>query len=137
MGTYISQTDIENVYGTDNVAAWSDLTGGDTANTTRIASAISYAEGFVENYFRVSRYQVPFVQLSGAYDVVLVDWMAVLAGDWLYRSREVRRKTDTPGRTSANVERVKEEMSDTLALKVGLNVGLRADPMPTAPACRF
>ncbi len=134
---YITVTDINNVYGTDNVIAWSDLTGGDTLNTTRVTSAIAYAERYAENKFRASRYQVPFVITGSALDPQLVDWVAVMAGDWLYRSRQVRRKSDTEGQTTASIERIREEMSEALAGQIKLGVAEKADPMPDAPACIF
>jgi len=137
MGSYISQTDIENIYGSDNVAAWSDLTGGDTADTTRIASSIAYAERYVDNKFRSSRYQVPFVATGSTLDPQLVDWAASFAGDWLYRSRQIRRRIDTEGLTSAVVERVREEMAEALAGQIRLGVAEKADPMPSAPGCVF
>jgi uncharacterized protein DUF1320 len=87
MGTYISQSDVENVYGTANVAAWSVIEPGSdpaTANTTRITAAIAYAEQYVEDRFRGFRYALPF---SGAGVVVIDDWCAKIAGAWLYESR--------------------------------------------------
>ena len=44
-GTYISQTDIENVFGSDNVERWSNLQNlADAADTTRIQAAIDTGE---------------------------------------------------------------------------------------------
>src|SRR3972149_1682098 len=87
MGTYIVQSDIENVYGTTNVAMWSQLDSAlTTADTTRIAGAIRYAEAIVDDRFRGSRYTVPLTG-STAHLAPVVDWCSKLAGIWLYESR--------------------------------------------------
>jgi len=130
---YITISDINNVYGSTNVITWSDLTGGDTLDTTRVAAAIAYAERVADNKFRASRYQVPFVATGGALDPQLVDWVAVMAGDWLYRSRKIRRNSDTEGQTSASLDRIREEMAEALAGQIKLGVAEKADPMPDAP----
>src|SRR3990167_8812449 len=87
MGTYILQSNVEDVFGTANVVRWSQLDPDTvTVNATRVAAAISYAEEYVENKFRGSRSAVPF---SGAAQQ-LIDWCAKLAGVWLYESRGSR-----------------------------------------------
>lgn len=84
MGTYISQSDVENKFGTTNVAKWSQLDNAvEEADTDRIATAIAFAEELVESMFRGGRYAVPF---SGTC-LVLKDWCAVHAGKWLYSNR--------------------------------------------------
>jgi len=84
---YISQSDIEALFGTQNVAEWSNLANDGTgADTARITSAITYAEDYVNDRFRDGPYSIPFVGLSGT-PRVLVDWCAKIAGAWLYRSR--------------------------------------------------
>ena len=143
--TYISQSDIENVYGSANVAAWSDLTGGDTADSTRITASITYAEHYVENLFRASQYQVPFASGASGYDTQLVDWMSAIAGDWLYRSRGVRRRIsrtavdvgDGTGLTSETIARVRQEMGAALSGKIRLDAGLKSNPMAEGPSCVF
>ena len=133
---YIDTDDLNNVWGTDNVTAWSDLTGGATADTTRIAAAIAWAEAYVENRFRrQSIYQVPFVAGTSGYDVQLTNWMAVLAGHWLYDSRQVRRRNDTEGLTTSQMQRILNEMKEALAGQLTLNLGEKSEPMPDAPAC--
>lgn len=89
---YITQPDIETVYGVNNIAVWSNLENdGSGASTSRIAAAIAYAEEYVDNRFRGSRYAIPFQGTSGV-PKVLVDWCAKIAGAWLYRSRPPHAK---------------------------------------------
>lgn len=88
MGKYIGQSDIEDVFGIDNVAIWSNLdNSSDAADAGRVQKAIEYAEEEVENRFRESRYTVPFVGLYGDVPRVLKDWMAKIAGVWLFECR--------------------------------------------------
>ena len=85
MGTYITQTDIENFYGTNNVTQWSNLDNSTaSANTTRIDAGIAWAEAYVQDRLRGLRYEIPF---SGASITTLEDIIAALAGHWLYKSR--------------------------------------------------
>lgn len=84
MGTYISQSDLEDQFGASTVAMWSQLEETDTgADTTRIANAIALAEEYVESLFRGGRYAVPF----GGTCLMLKRWCAVYAGVELYSAR--------------------------------------------------
>ncbi len=91
MGTYITKSDIEAVFGVDNMATWSDLenTQGST-NEDRVDTAIAHAESLVDDRFRHSRYAVPLQGIDGSVPAVVVDWAAKLAGIWLYESRGLR-----------------------------------------------
>jgi len=88
MGAYIEKADVENVFGLDNIAAWSNLEGGTTVNETRVALAIAYAEGSIEDAFRGGRYTLPFAPVP----IVLKDWCAKLAGVWLFLCRPLYKK---------------------------------------------
>jgi hypothetical protein len=132
-GTYIDTDDLNNVFGTINIAAWSDLTGGRTADSIRIEAAIAYGEQRVENRFRRSRYVVPFAAVDGGYDAALTYWMAVYAGDWLYQSRNIRRGAADTDRTSALLDRIEAEINEVLAGQSVLNAGLVSSSAPTAP----
>jgi hypothetical protein len=90
VGAYISQSDIEAVFGVQNVGAWShvDSTADtSTADTARVAVAISYAESYVEERLSGGQYTVPF---SGTIPQTLKDILAKLAGAWLYTTRGIR-----------------------------------------------
>jgi phage gp36-like protein len=90
MGTYISQTDLEVQYGTQNISEWSDLTNDEaTADTTRITQAISFAETYLESRLRSSRYAVPLT--SSAYIKYIC---CVLAAEYLYKIRGKRSTTE-------------------------------------------
>lgn len=89
MGRYIEQSDIEDLFGVENVADWSDLTGGGTADTNRITRAIAYAEDHIDDHFRQGRYAIPFQFTAGIPQTVKL-WATSFAGDWLYSPRGLR-----------------------------------------------
>jgi len=88
MGDYIAKSNIEDVFGIDNVAAWSDLTGAGVVDNARVTLAITYAEGIINDSFRFGRYAIPFSPVP----VVLADWCAKLAGVWLFFARPLYGK---------------------------------------------
>lgn len=134
MGTYIDVDDLYDVYGEGNIVAWSDLSGGRTLDTTRVASAILWAEKMVENMFRRSRYSIPFTRgADGSYDVQLTNWMAVYAGDKLYKGRSARRGQEREDRTSTYLKDVKREMQQVLGGQLELDAGVRRSPTPSGP----
>lgn len=90
MGKYIAQSDIEDVFGKDNVAVWSNLDGEADADTARITRAIVLAEEDVENRFRGGKYRLPFSPIPE----VVKNWCATLAGIWLFENRPGYKTTD-------------------------------------------
>jgi hypothetical protein len=95
--SYCSQADIENLFGVENVAAWSNLDNqSTTADAARIAAAIAYAGAFLDDRFRNSRYAVPLVGLSDPL-VQVTDLAARLAGCWLYESRGLADRAGAAG----------------------------------------
>jgi len=81
--SYATQSDIENVFGKDNVAKWSNLEGESDIDTIRIAAALAYAAEDIENRFRNGKYAIPFSPVP----VVIKHWVSTLAGLWLFESR--------------------------------------------------
>ena len=87
MANYITQSDIENQFGTYNVKKWSNLDNSDTSvDTDRVNASIAYAEEYIDNTFRGGPYSLPFSGNNGVPELV-VDWASKLAGCWLYFSR--------------------------------------------------
>lgn len=137
MGRYIQQSDLENVFGSDNIVVWSNLDNStDSANTTRINAAISYAEEDVENRFRDGRYTVPFVGASGSIPKVIVDWMAKIAGAWLYESRP-QKFTEDENSEEINFGRIRRHVDTDIKLYVSgqrrVNLALAERSTPSAP----
>jgi phage gp36-like protein len=91
MSDYIEKADIEDVFGKDNVATWSNLDGDPGADATRIATAISVAEEDVNNRFRGGKYSIPLAPVSD----IVKNWCARLAGIWLFENRPSFNKSET------------------------------------------
>ena len=103
---YSTQTDIENVFGQQNVKVWSDLDGDGTLDSTRVAASIAYADEFINSLLRGGVYAVPI----GSSNVLITNWSAVLAGAWLYRSRGLLDSAETD-----KIESQRLDVESTLA----------------------
>lgn len=133
---YSTQSDIEAVFGTTNVALWSNtentsITDGvPTANTSRIIDAITYADAVINDRFRGGRYTVPFSSTP----TVVKNWSATLAGIWLYRSRgfAAGRDTEETNRYAALEGNALREMDLYLANSRRLDLA-ESSTRPTAP----
>jgi len=90
MSAYIAQTDLEDIFGRDNIAVWSNLDGETGADAMRIAKAIEAAEEEVENRFRDGKYAIPFSPVAKK----IKDWCAKLAGLWLFENRPGFKSSD-------------------------------------------
>ncbi len=128
MGSYVSKSDIENVFGVDNIAVWSNLAGGTDADTARITLAIGYAENIVEDSFRGGKYALPFNPIPN----VVVDWCAKLAGIWLFLCRPLYSRDKESAEGFLNVrDTVFEEIATYNAnqrtLNCDISTSLRVD----------
>jgi phage gp36-like protein len=83
MGNYIVKADVQNLFGVDNITAWSDLTGSGSEDDARITLAITNAEALIDDSFRDGRYAVPLTPAP----TIAKDWAAKLAGTWLFFCR--------------------------------------------------
>lgn len=83
---YCTQSDIEDVFGSTNVAKWADLNNNEESSeiTARIARAITFATAAVDGVLRGGVVTVP---ITGTPDPLIVDACAKIAGAWLYNSR--------------------------------------------------
>lgn len=104
---YSTQSDIEDVFGIDNVRTWSNLQNDITdADTDRIARALVWADRYIDNRFRGSSYIIPLTPAAGVDGLPeIVDLSARLAGLWLYKSRPNRDAEDIfPEQTQKEVD---------------------------------
>ncbi len=86
--SYAQQSDIESIFGPDNVAAWSLYDTGSpsgSADPTRVAAALAYADAEINSFFADGPYQLPLNCSISASTVTY--WAGVIAGVWLYGSR--------------------------------------------------
>ena len=131
MGSYIAQSDIENIFGTDNVAKWSQLDNDlATADTSRIALAITYAGETVEDKFRNSRYAIPF---TGTISQKIKEWCAKIAGIWLYSNRGMRDTNAEGDKFQDMKDDVEKEMDLYVAGVRRLDAEKHDGSAPTSP----
>lgn len=122
---YATQSDIEDVFGVDNVATWSQLdpeTSG--ADTNRIARAIAWADAYINGRLRDQLWVVPIVGVEAS--IITTDWAANLSGWWLQRPKgltdemlEVKARVDSDIDLTAAGTRQWDAATD--------------EPQPTAP----
>lgn len=133
MGTYINRSNVEAIFGTDNVATWSNLDNDDAqTNEARVDAAIAYAEGFIDDRFRSGKYAVPLVGNSTNALQTIKNVAAQLAGWWLYRSRGLRDgETEDDKMTTHEVD-ANKVIDGFLSGRMKLNAAL-TKTQPTAP----
>jgi len=132
------QSDIETVWGTRNVAIWSNLDNDSTsANTARITAALSQAEDTINDRFRgQTRYAVPLTSNTGTHSQVVKTWAAVIAGKWLYDNRLIRGAPDTQTQqlVDARMAQVMQEIDSYVAGPRVMDYVLRSNVYGTAPS---
>jgi len=125
---YCTQTDMENLYGTDNVKKWSNLSGTtDEVDATRLARSIVVADDEIDSRLRNSAYAVPFTSPP----VMVVNWSATLATWWLYKARG-RRDTPEYDRMRQDRDDVLEQLEQVTAGVIEIDAAKSTGSDPTA-----
>lgn len=133
MGNYISQSDIEDRYGVDNVAAWSNLDQDDSqTNAARVTSAIAYAEQYIDDRLRGSRYSLPLTGNSANALNTIKTIAATVAGQWLYESRGMTKDAVIAEKMLINEDRIEKQLNGYLSGAMKLDAAL-AGSGPSAP----
>jgi len=88
---YSVRTDLDNVFGKNNIDSWADLDADEDAAkiTARIAAAIVTADDMIDSCMRNGPYPLPLVDQAAATPIVIRDVSSKLAGVWLYEARGV------------------------------------------------
>ena len=132
---YATQSDLEDLFGPANIAAWSRFeTGTPTGatDTARVATALAYADSEINAAFTGGPYALPLV--CTICKPVVSHWAAVIAGVWLYGSRASLSYVDYTGnRYNALRNAVYQDMHAYKAGVKRLDAMLRF-PHATAPA---
>lgn len=133
--SYITQANIEDAFGLDNVAVWSNLENDDTdADTARIAKAINYADAAIDDQFRDGFYSLPLTASGGGVPAIVLDWAAKLAGCWLYMSRGQNDSNDEGDNLQSIRDAVIEDMKlYTAGIKKMDAIKSRSQSSPTGP----
>ena len=88
---YCARSDIENVFGVDNVALWADMNNNESVTeiAARVVWAISAASNELDDLLRSTSYRIPFKTGAGVTPETIEDLTAHLAGVRLYENRGV------------------------------------------------
>lgn len=88
---YCVRTDIETLFGVNNVTSWADLDNDANATkiTARITAAIVTADDFIDSYLRNGPYALPLANDADTVPVLVRDISVRLAGANLYSARGV------------------------------------------------
>ncbi len=129
-GSYILQTDIENVFGEDNIARWSQLDNEvELADINRIGEAIVYTESYINDRLRKSQYIIPFASVP----ITVKNWCVVKAGAWLYQARGIRDDNDEEDLINAKLEKIETEISGTIMGILQLDAPVKYTDKPSGP----
>ena len=127
---YCAQSNIENLYGQDNVVKWSNLAGTtDAVDATRVAAAIAWADEQIDNRLRKTQYAIPFTTVP----LMVLTWSATLAGWWLYKARG-QRDTNEWNKMEGERKDVYEELGQVAAGAINLDAAKVASDDPESIA---
>lgn len=90
---YTTRANLEAMFGEESVEKWADVNGNGVAAhiTARIAAALVYADGEINDLMRCTLYALPLVvRDTSIVPPTIVDVANRLAGVWLYEGRGVR-----------------------------------------------
>ena len=131
--SYCTQSDMEAIGGTSNVATWSNLENDSTsADAARITAAINYAGGIMDS--RLSRqFAVPLTNVrGGSLDYAVIEVAAKLALAWLTGPRTAASE-DSGERSVDWRAEAHSMMSAWLAGTIDPGLTRRATIEPRAP----
>jgi phage gp36-like protein len=134
MANYAIQSDIEDIFGPTNVAAWSlfeTSTPTGPADPTRLATALAYADAQINAFFADGPYALPLA--CATTQPVVTRWAATIAGIWLYGSRTTASYIDYEGNRYIALQTAVQQEMDLYKSGVNrLDAPLRF-PHPTGP----
>ena len=122
---YATRTNIENIFGTDNVRIWADIDNTDDAAfiTTRVNWALEAAEAEMDILLGGRGYVIPVV--ADPIPIILRDMTAKLAAIKLYESRGVKDWDAATGRPQHALMWHQKQVNDWLT---GFRAGLISIP---------
>lgn len=112
MANYCEKANIEQIFGTTNVATWSTMASTDTTaiKEARITYACAVATEMVNDVARVTPYAVPLQDASGNAPASIVYRTAQLAGVVLYEARGVDDVDPRSGQPRHRLQFIREDV---------------------------
>lgn len=125
MSTYCTQSQIEDVFGIENVKQWSDLDNSGATNKDRIERAIEVVSERIDDVVRITNYKIPLADEDAAISVSLSDLAATMAGIWLYEARGSQDFNPQTGEVAHRLEfkrqRAEQMLNDIRDQRIRLN----------------
>jgi phage gp36-like protein len=113
-GAYNTQADLENRWGVQNIARWSNLVASvTTTDTARVQLAVLFAAAEIDDYFAGSRYTAPLTGIGpgSSTSVKVREWANVIAGKWLADARFHATNEAVPDDLIAQLDAVYTDMA--------------------------
>jgi phage gp36-like protein len=113
-GAYNTQSDLENRWGVQNIARWSNLTATvTTTDVSRVQLALDFAASEIDDYFAGSRYTAPLTGIGpgSSTSVKVREWANVIAGKWLADARFHATNEAVPDDLIAQLDAVYTDMA--------------------------
>lgn len=132
---YCTRSDVESIFGTENVAQWADLDNDQDATNiaTRIADAILDADAYIDDQMRMSQYAIPLANSSAQTPRSIKRLSAAKAGLLLYEARgsmDVNEVTGAPiHRYAARAKEIDRMLDLYKSDRAGLDA-VRTGPHP-------
>ncbi len=107
---YCAQSNVEDVFGIENVKQWSDLDGSGSADTARITRACDVASEMIDDALRTTNHKIPHVKKSDSDNPsdTIVNLAATFAGIWLYEARGVQDYNPSTGAIVHRLEFIRQ-----------------------------
>lgn len=119
---YHDRSDVEDIFGVENVEMWADKDrdGDATKITNRIARGLVVSDNEFDEYLEDSGYSIPIQDADGSVPVGVTNICAILTGVWLYTSSGIEHYAFESGKMlhalSGLEHKAKQEM---IAYKAG------------------
>lgn len=130
---YATQTNLENLFGTEQVARWSQLDQSlTTTDATRVAAAIAYADAQIDTALAGGPYTVPLA-LGTTGNIIVSTWSATLAAEWLAGNRGAREDEEGIPYVTEKADEVRAQIARVKGGAIRLDAARANSPMPQAP----
>jgi phage gp36-like protein len=132
-GGYATQADLQDLFGQDNIATWSQLDNTAVGpDLSRLLKALLFADSVIDDALRGGPCALPLTAAGGSTPALVTHWAATIAGVWLYQSRGGRAGDKEADRYAHMLADIQQQLSQTKAGTLHLDA---APAHPASPAC--
>ncbi len=124
---YCTKSNIEDVFGVENVKQWSDLDNTGVADTDRITRSIDVASERIDDAARVTSYTIPLADEDATTSETITDLAATLAGIWLYDARGSQDFNPVTGDAVHRLEFKRQRAEQTLDDIIKQRIRIKAE----------